>query len=242
MATMVAHPVVMANGIDSALTGAGLNAEAYVRSKLPDWVNQASDTIDSFTDPYLARINPMIAAKQNPQVATQDVAMADAMGQNLKSRYGGLNEIKNTLITDPVGSVMDVGTLALGGEGLLSRAGLESSRAAGAMRFVQKATNPITPIAMGGKLLGNVASHPLGWLTGASPEAIQLAAKTGAMGGDAGEALRANMRGEVPLSNVVDGAKDAMGNLAEQRRAEYLANMLETKAATAPANTAPIWQ
>ncbi len=242
LASIIRHPVDAMNGHDGMLTGAGLNAQSYIRSKLPDWANNASDTIDSFTDPYLARINPMIQAKQNPQVAAQDQALADAMGQALKARYGGFDKIKNTLITDPVGSVMDVGTLALGGEGVLSRAGLESSRMADALRIVQKATNPITPIALGSKLAGKVATYPMGFLSGASPDAIQLAAKTGATGSDAGQAFRSNMRGDVPLSNVVDSAKDAMGNLAEQRRAQYLANMMETKAAAEPANTAPIWQ
>ena len=113
MASMVAHPVDTANAIDGMMTGAGLNAQSYIRSKLPDWANNASDYVDSFTDPYLGSVNPMIAAKRNPQIAAKDQALAGTMGQALKARYGGLDAIKNTAITDPVGSLLDVSTLAL---------------------------------------------------------------------------------------------------------------------------------
>jgi hypothetical protein len=43
---------------------------------------------------------------------------SDALIKALKDRYGGLENLKNTLITDPVGSALDLGGLAAGGIGL----------------------------------------------------------------------------------------------------------------------------
>ena len=242
LASMVAHPIDTANGFDSVLTGAGLNAQSYIRSKLPDWANNASDYVDSFTDPYLGSVNPMIAAKRNPQIAAKDQALAGTMGQALKARYGGLDAIKNTAITDPVGSLLDVSTLALGGEGLLGRMGLEGSALAKTAGMLGKATNPVNAVTGTTKFAGKLATYPMGLLSGASPEAIGIAAKAGTEGGDAGHAFRMNLRGHEAPESVVHDAHGAIGNLADQRRADYLANMQATGNSGATVDTMPIWQ
>lgn len=91
-------------------------------------------------------------------ISTEEVAKLEAVGSALKERYGGLEQIKKSIIEDPVGVAFDVATLATGGEGLLAKgskiaetAGLVKTaetlaKGAEVLSKVEKVTNPLTAI------------------------------------------------------------------------------------------------
>jgi hypothetical protein len=76
-----------------------------------------------------------------PEVAPRIISAA---GQAVKNRYGGVEQIKNTLYNDPVGVLGDVATAA-DGVGLLSKAS-GASKLARIAEGVSEATNPMRAI------------------------------------------------------------------------------------------------
>lgn len=48
-------------------------------------------------------------------IAPKGEEAADAFGKYLKGRYGGLDELRNTVITDPAGAMLDVSSVAIPG-------------------------------------------------------------------------------------------------------------------------------
>ena len=178
--------------------------------------------------------------------AQQTLATADAIGGGLKDRYWGLDNLKRTAVTDPVGSLVDIATLASGGEGLLARAGMEGSNAANVLGSVSRATNPVnaatTAISKVAPLLGKGATYPLGLLSGAEPKALQIAAQSGNAGGDAATLFRAATRGHDSGEGLVSDAKGALNAIAEQRRTNYLNGIAGTASSSATVDTSPIRQ
>jgi hypothetical protein len=168
--------------------------------------------------------------------------LAGEAGKALKNRYGGLQNIKHTLINDPVGSAMDASLLFGGGAAVAGKA----STAGKVLGRAAEVTNPLTlPMAAarkGAALAGKVASYPAGLTTGAGPASIQEAGRTGAQGGEAARVFRGNMRGSIPPEAVIDEGKAALGTLAKGRHARYMAGMEQTKAAAEPVDVAPIAQ
>lgn len=165
---------------------------------------------------------------------------ADAVGQFFASRYGGIENLKKTLAEDPVGFVADAATLLSGGELALARAPGVAGHVARAAGAASRAIDPINATLKAGKAVakgagavaGRVASDTSGVLTGAGGQAVRSAARAGFEGGDAGQAFRANMRGQVPLENVISDAKGAVAQMRQQRSTAYEAGMSGVRADT----------
>jgi hypothetical protein len=96
---MVTHPQRTVGGFVDA-------AQGSVDRIMPDGVTH-------FMDTYVAPRNAKTTERQR-QVSGELI-------QALKDRYWGLENLKNTLITDPVGSALDIAGLAAGGAGALRR-------------------------------------------------------------------------------------------------------------------------
>ena len=179
--------------------------------------------------------------------AEQQYDLAGKVGQFYKDRYGDWDAIKNTMATDPVGFLGDASMLASGGGAAAVRLPIAGAQATG--RVLSTAGRLMDPVRMAGKGAkltgqgaGYVATYPLSLTSGTAPEAIQAAAKTGYAGGEAGDAFRKSMRGHEAPETVVREAHQAMGNMAENRRRQYLQDMQETTASQAQVDTAPIRQ
>ena len=107
--------------------------------------------------------------ENNPEAVNRAVKTANAIGGMYKERYGGYENIKRTLATDPVGVAADISTLLTGGAGAVrvgaggvyagaSRVGAGAARAvtpavikaasvAEKVSIVGAAINPMRPIA-----------------------------------------------------------------------------------------------
>lgn len=221
----VAHPVQTAQNIDTLARGGVMHIPGIRAAN--DFAVRNLGFKDSFAMP---------GAEHQYQVAG-DVGLA------LKDRYGGLENIKRTMIEDPAGALLDASSLFTGGGGLLAKVPM----AAKASKGLLAAGNALDPIANTGRAarftsaqLGKVASYPFGWASGSAPQALQEAARAGYRGGASAEAFRANMRGHESPSVVVNEARATLDNIAEQRRNDYVANMKETTASTQIVDTKPI--
>lgn len=109
-----------------------------------------------------------------------------------KDRYGGIDNLKHTLYTDPVGVAADISALLSGGAGLAGAVGkagelagateigtsvADAARATqGALSKASDITNPLTPVvSAGGALLnkaGNVAQYGLSQISGLNRSTI----------------------------------------------------------------------
>ena len=170
--------------------------------------------------------------------------VSGAMGQAMKERYGGFDNLKRTAITDPFGSLLDASALATGGGSLLSKvpmAGTLSKGLLAAGRMADPVALTGKALQKGGEGLGLLGSYPLSMMTGATPDAIQTAYTAGKQGGTAGDAFRQNMRGHEGADVVVNEAKNALDNMADARKGDYMQNMQSTHASGMQIDPTPIY-
>ena len=66
----------------------------------------------------------------NPETTKRIEAAAQAAGGAIKERYGGIEQLKNTIATDPVGAAADISLLLSGGGAVIRGAGT-AAKAAG---------------------------------------------------------------------------------------------------------------
>ena len=166
---------------------------------------------------------------------------ANAMGQFLSERYGGEDELKRTLATDPAGLLADLTIPITGGAGAVrgAAAGVAKAAATGGAvartattvgrgaEAVANAAKYADPIYMAAKIpaaaVSAVPAAALGLLSSTSPSLVREAWKAGtnmAGFGKKGEAFRANMRG-ASVEDLVAEARSAANQLRKDRSAAY---------------------
>jgi len=165
----------------------------------------------------------------NPEAAQRAVQAANAAGGMVKERYGSVEAIKNTLATDPVGAAGDLSLLFSGGAGVAARTPM-LAKAAPALR---KAANVIDPINLAGKaigktydLTGGLVKSGLGLKTGVGTEAIEQAVQAGRQGNTT---FLENMRGDVPITNVLDDAQANLAQMNLNKQKDYRSGMVDIK-------------
>lgn len=158
---------------------------------------------------------------------------ANATGEFFKDRYGGMENIKNTVKTDPVGAAADLASVLYGGGTVASKLPGVAGKIGNILQKSGSAVDPVNAAvktAKGGAALGDaLLSNTLGFTTGAGPEAIRGSARAGAAGGAKADAFLDQMRGNVPATDVVDSAKAALENMRKERSADYVKNMAGIK-------------
>lgn len=239
VAHAVMHPVETASNIDAAIAGGIQNANAAIYERLPPAVAERLRQFDK-TAAGAAPFNAIRRPAQDAGFAADSRQAANAVGQAMVERYGGAENVKRTVIQDPVGFLADVSTLLGGGAGLTARI----PSIARPLAVAAKATDPVrlaaraaAPVARGA---GHAIGAALGATTGAGKAAVREALAAGVAGGQRGRDFRASMRGKVAPDSVLQDAQTAMGNLAENRRAQYLANMQRTAASGTSVDVGPI--
>ena len=173
------------------------------------------------------------SADWNPQATQRATKTADAIGGVYKDRYGGAQNIMQTVRDDPVGAAADLSMLLGGGAGALrmgSRVAPAVAPVADALSTAATATNPFTWAGKGAqavaKPVGSMVSNLIGELgthTGGRP--LQEAAKAGAAGGQAADLLLTNMRGNVPMADVVEASRANLLQMKIDKNAQYSADM-----------------
>lgn len=157
---------------------------------------------------------------------------ASAVADFYKQRYGSMQGFKEALATDPAGVLADVSTVATGGGAAVSKVpGLLK-----AGEVVSKFGSAVDPLAaalrggaktveLGGKGLGKVAAMA----SGVGSEPIEQAYKAGRTGGAQQAAFIENMRGQVPVQDVLDTAKSDLQAMRQQQQSAYRADMQAVK-------------
>ena len=172
---------------------------------------------------------PYFDTESGRAVREQGRAALTGAKNYLTGRAGSEEAIKNTLATDPVGVAADLSLLLTGGGGLAARTPM-LSRAAPTLRT---AANITDPLYLAGKTVGKtydltsgLVKSGLGMKTGVGTEAIEQAAQAGRQGNTA---FLENMRGDVPISNVLDDAQANLAQMNLNKQKDYRSGMVDIK-------------
>lgn len=148
--------------------------------------------------------NVLKALSKTPQAAAiaQAIASGGSGGGNLATNVAGgaANAAVSGALINP--ELSDVGTDALIG---------------GAFPVVGAAAPKI----------GSQIANALGLSTGAGSDAIKTAARSGMRGGQVADDFAANMRGRVPITDVLDTAKQNLATIRAQRGEAYRSGMVD---------------
>jgi hypothetical protein len=147
---------------------------------------------------------------------------ANKVGQYYVQRYGSVEGAKQAIAKDPAGVMADLSTVLTAGATL-------PTRAAPALSTASRAVDPLMLAARTtGKtldVLGGATKAGLGLQTGVGSEAIGQAYQAGKTGGEISDLFKANLRGEVPQTEVLDAAKQNLAEMAIQRQNAYRTEM-----------------
>jgi len=183
----------------------------------------------------------------NPEAAQRAMTAANAVGGAFKERYGTVEGIKNTIATDPVGVVGDLSTL-LTGAGAAVRApamvagavatklpaagkvASTMSNVADKLSTAANVTNPINAMVkapgIAYDLAGALTKQGLALKTGVGTEPITQAVKAGREGNTT---FVENMRGQVPITQVLDDAKTNLAKMNLDKQKDYRSGMVNIK-------------
>jgi hypothetical protein len=154
--------------------------------------------------------------------------LASNVGQFYKERYGSMPSFKEALATDPAGVAADAASVLTGGSLAAARVPGMSRLAEGLKRSAS-AVDPLANVARGAGAItrgvGSTAAGILGNTTGAGSEAIKQAYGAGRAGGSKAAEFSGNMRGNVPMTDVLDAAKADLSVMQKMKSAEYNKNM-----------------
>ncbi len=146
---------------------------------------------------------------------------ARALGRFYKDRYGGSENIKNTLAEDPVGMAADASTFFTGGAGALAKvpglakAANVASKAGKIVDPVQAAVKAASLTGKGvNKLGGKLAKEGIGMFTGTGKGMVDEAL-------NGSTAFAKAMRGDITGEEVVQHARDALQSIRDKRASDY---------------------
>lgn len=175
----------------------------------------------------------------------QQTQAFDSIVNYFKQRYGGAENLGQTVYKDPIGFLADLSTVFAGGAGALGVAakGADLAGVADAAnvartgaRLAETAsdyTNPLTPAIAGVKAAATkiaptgvpLAAQASSMLTGAGADATQSLFKAMNAGGAETDAATAALRGEISPNAIVDEAYTALDNLKHSQSADYQAGL-----------------
>jgi hypothetical protein len=228
----------------SFLSGIG-QAVAHPINTVGNLMDVGAGTLQNITPaPIRDFINQL---DTNPQAAEQARKAANAAGGFFKERYGSEEGLKKTLATDPVGVASDLSALFTGGAGLAKLGGSAARTAAvrgaipgaattsaaltGAGDVLQRAGSAVNPISLpmrAAPVLGNAAAAAIGGLgTHTGAETIKQAFRSGQQGGASEQAFTGNLRGNVPMTDVLDTAKANLEQMGRDKSAAYRQGMAQ---------------
>ena len=225
----IRHPIDTATTLGKAALGAAENVGGGIMNK----------AVGLF-DPELVAFNE--ANRQN----SESQKVANAIGQFYKNRYGSMQGFKEAIAEDPLGVVADASTVLTGGGAIASK--IPGLRAAGqtairAGTAIDPLANTLKVVGKGTELAGKGIANVIGGMgTHTGGKSIQDAFTAGAAGGTKASEFADNLRGNVPMDDIVDQAKLALENMRVQRGAAYRSGMAGVAGNTTPIGFQPVIQ
>lgn len=226
----------------SNLPGSALNFGKAMLSPVLHPV-QTYEAVKDLGSGALSKAGGLLGVQQNPDEKATREKTLDALIQHYKDTYGSEEGIKKALQNDPVGVMADASMLVTGGGSALARApgmlGKVGELTAAAGRTINpvnvalSAARPVTEAAAKG------LAYPLSLKSGAPLDSLHAAVDAGKTGSTA---FVDQLRGRVEPSAIVDAAHDAVSQLAQKRRDDYLSSKAGWAANNTPVDYSKINQ
>jgi hypothetical protein len=159
------------------------------------------------------------ALDAHPEAITRAVETANQIGKFYKDRYGSSQGFKEALAYDPVGVASDLSTVFSGGSSIAGKAGMP-----GLAQSLKTAGEYSSPLGLTLKAGEKVIPPILGSTTGTGGENIKRAFQSGAEGD---KSFTQNLRGEVPMTQVLDDAKHNLNVMRQNRSNAYKSGMVD---------------
>lgn len=160
---------------------------------------------------------------------------AETVGNFLAERYGGIENLKRTMASDPVGFLADVSMILTGGASAAARAPGKVGQIASKVGKAAQLLDPVNATVAAAKKVGQGANIAvptvLGIMTGAGDAPIREAYQAGKSGGRPSAAFTRNMRGGADeASQILEEAKSGVEQLRRQRADAYRSGMVDISA------------
>lgn len=169
------------------------------------------------------------AIEINPQAQQRAIQTANLVGKEFVKPYSSGAEFQQTMEQDPFRVVGDVSTV-LGGGGAALRAanmGGRTATVANALTRASELTNPVNAMIKGAQLVPKLGTEvlpaTLGLTTGVGGDTVKTAFESGLKGKTA---FKENMRGDVPITQVLDDARQNLANMNAAKQADYRSGMV----------------
>lgn len=215
--------------VDPALVGEVVrNAPASAGRFAHDLAQPFIHPIDTATS--LKNLGMGVLEKTGLVSGDEHEKYADAVGKFFADRYGGIENAKHTLATDPVGMAGDLSAVLTGGGSLAARAPGVIGKVGEVAGAVGRTVDPLRAAATVGKGVANTAAEVAGVTTGVGAQPLKIAAKAGYEGGPGAQAFRENLTGAAPLEDAVNEARGAVTQMRVERGKAYRQQMGPIKA------------
>lgn len=214
--------------VDVTKPSKGIGQQAF-ENLVPSTVQLVKDVVTPFVHPIetgsnIIDLGSSILGKLG--VTDADPSKANAVGQYLADRYGGVENLKQTFAKDPAGILADASMILTGGGTAAAKLPGVLGKTASTAAKVGRAIDPLTAIP---KVAGKATSVGLGFTTGAGGRSLEEAAKAGYAGGKPATKYQEQLRGTAPVSDVVKEAKVGLDQLRQQRSNLYKSGMVNVK-------------
>lgn len=215
-------------GIGSALLHPSDTAGHVMDLAAGELSKAVPDSVERFLDKY----------DPNPQSAAVAKQTATNFNNMYTDGYGSVEGFKSKLANDPASILGDISTVATMGGGLASKIGKvgnisSAAKLGNALSAVGNATNPLSVIPLAAKGVSSASSLAGGLLAGAlgSPLATGVGGqsiKTAFNSGKLGDSnFIDNLSGKVPMTDVVDSARQGLSNMRAAKSEAYRSSMKE---------------
>ena len=219
-------------------------ASSAAANFIPSAINVGSGVIEAVTSPVQTAkglIDIGAGALQNvlPEKLVQAIGedkesrqKASAVADFYKQRYGSMEGFKEALANDPAGVLADASTVLTGGGAAMAKVPA-LTKAANVVSTAGRVTDPLVAALRGtemaasgiGKGTGALVSKYAGMASGVGEEPIKQAYQAGKAGGAQGASFVENMRGNVPVQDVLETAKSDLAAMGQQKQAAYRKDM-----------------
>jgi hypothetical protein len=172
-----------------------------------------------------------VAEKTGMKSGAENIPYADAVGQFFSDRYGGMENFKQTMASDPVGFAADLSMLLTGGGSAAARVPVIGGKVAEVANTASRMVDPLTAVGKTAQVAGKGASEIIGGVgthTGAEP--LRAAARAGYEGGEGARAFQENMRGAAAAEETVEEARGALAQMRKERGETYREGMKDIAA------------
>ena len=162
-------------------------------------------------------------------IGVTDGETLEALGEFYANRYGTEQGFKEAIAQNPFEVLLDASTVggALGKAGKLEAATKLSNALDPVKLSARVAKLPFQAAAGAGKLAREGVTEAIGVTTGAGGDALREAAKAGREGGTRAATFLENMRGGGSMEDVLNQAREAMGNMRKDASEAYRTGMLD---------------